>query len=45
MIKNTMPAPSKQTIVMFSGQGPMTDLIKMYLNEMGYETKVSTMWF
>lgn len=40
-----MPAPSKDSIIMFSGPGPMTDLIKKLLGELGYDRNTNTMWF
>jgi len=37
MIKETMPAPSKNTIICFSGPKPMNKLIGKLLKELSYE--------
>jgi len=45
MIINTMPKPSDDTLIMYSGSGEMAEMLKSQLLEIGYNEKKSTFWF
>ena len=45
MIKETMPCPRENTMIMYSGNIPMCNMIKEYLFELGYDEKKETMEF
>jgi len=42
MLKEKMPAPGPETIVLFCGPPPFTDMMKKHLTELGYD---ESMWF